>query len=282
MSRVIRLVECDGCLRPLQIICLCWGNHVNLSVNHFQSTSAFHICEDHQSGVDMRISSLTVLFVFGLVRLLLLVLRLFSLKLLDQESTLASGVLWVNDIPLFIFLCVNVTRHIHHVVPFFILYLLGVPGSFWFPLKLSLSHGQSLSRSCRFSLPLLFPTGVSFFRLTRLVLAASESVFFFAVGVLGSNLHHPTQGHVTGSTKFQTQFSVLDAVFEGAYCLMVRDIFHSVVQSDPPLNILSESLIGFLHADLQLCQSRWSLASPFERSDEHSGQIFPSVNAARR
>ena len=230
----------------------------------------------------MRISSLTVLFVFGLVRLLLLVLRLFSLKLLDQESTLASGVLRVNDIPLFVFLCVNVTRHIHHVVPFFILYLLGVPGSFWFPLKLSLSHGQSLSRSCRFSLPLLFPTGVSFFRLTRLVLAASESVFFFAVGVLGSNLHHPTQGHVTGSTKFQTQFSVLDAVFEGAYCLMIRDIFHSVVQSDPPLNILSESLISFLHADLQLRQSRWSLASPFKRSDEHSGQIFPSVNAARR
>ena len=104
------------------------------------------------------------------------------------------------------------------------------------------------NRSCWFSLPLLFPTGVSLFRLARLVLAASESVFFFAVGVLGSNLHHPTQGHVTGSTKFQAEFSVLDTIFEGAYCLMVRDIFHSVVQSDPPLNILSESLIGFLHA----------------------------------
>ena len=133
-----------------------------------------------------------------------------------------------------------------------------------------------------FGFPLLLPTGISFLRLTWLVLATSESVLFLAVGVLGSNLHHSTQGHVPGSTKFQTQFSVLDAILEGADCLMIRHIFHSMVQSDPSLNILSESLIRLLHTDLQLCQSSWSLASSFKCSDEHSGQIFPSVNAARR
>ena len=61
------------------------------------------------------------------------------------------------------------------------------------------------------------------------VLATPESVFFFTIGVLGGNLHHPIQRHISGSTKFQIQFSVLDAFFEGTYCLVVRQILYRVM-----------------------------------------------------
>ena len=102
------MVERNASLRPLQITGCRQSNHVYFPVDNFQSTFALKISKNHQSGVDMRISFLTVLLVFSLVRLLL-VLRLFSLKLLDQESTLASGMLGIDNISLFILLDVNVT-----------------------------------------------------------------------------------------------------------------------------------------------------------------------------
>ena len=83
----------------------------------------------------MGVSSITVLFVLNLVRLLFLIPGLFPLKLLDQESTLVSGMFWVNEITLFSFLRVDVTRQIHHVISLFIFTFLGFQGPLGFPLN---------------------------------------------------------------------------------------------------------------------------------------------------
>ena len=82
------------------------------------------------------------------------------------------------------------------------------------------------------------------------MLATPESVFLFAIGILGGNLHHSTQGHVTGSTKLQIQLSVLDAFLEGTNFLVIRHILHCMVQCDPSLDIISQGLIRLLHTGL--------------------------------
>ena len=106
---VVGLVECYGSLRPFQVTRCRRSDHIHLSVNNFQSTFAFNIGKNHQSGIDLRVSVVTVFFVLDLVRLLFLTFGLLTLELLDQESTLSSGMFWVNEITLFIFLCVDET-----------------------------------------------------------------------------------------------------------------------------------------------------------------------------
>ena len=83
VSGVIGLVERNGSLRPFQIAWCRRGDHIDLSVDHFQSTFALYVSKNHQGGIDMRVLSITVLLVLSLVRLLLFVLGLFPLKLLD-------------------------------------------------------------------------------------------------------------------------------------------------------------------------------------------------------
>ena len=106
---VVGLVECYGSLRPFQVTRCRRSDHIHLSVNNFQSTFAFNIGKNHQSGIDLRVSVVTVFFVLDLVRLLFLTFGLLALELLDQESTLSSGMFRVNEITLFIFLCVDET-----------------------------------------------------------------------------------------------------------------------------------------------------------------------------
>ena len=138
VRRVIRLVECDGRLRPLQIIGRCRSSHIHFSVYNFQSVFSLHISKNHQRGIDLWIFLVTVLLVLNLVRLFFFVLGLLPLELLYQESTLSSGMLRVNEVTLFIFLGVDVTWQIHHVISFFIFYFLGVPRPLGLPLELSL------------------------------------------------------------------------------------------------------------------------------------------------
>ena len=84
------------------------------------------------------------------------------------------------------------------------------------------------------------------------MLATPEPILFFTIGILGGNLHHSTQRHVSCLTELQIQLSVLDAFLEGTNCLVIRHILHHVVQRDPSLDIVSQGLIQFLHAMLQL------------------------------
>ena len=166
----------------------------------------------------MRVLSITVL----LVRLLLLFLGLFLSELLDQEPTLLSGMLRVNEITFFVFFGVDMARQIQHVIPILIFYFLGVSRPFGLPLELSLNHSQGFTRSSWRVLALLFLTGVSSsgFVGDYFVLATPESVFLFAVSVFGGNLHHPSQSHISCPTKFQIQFPIFNAFFEGTNCLV--------------------------------------------------------------
>ena len=131
---------------------------------------------------------------------------------------------------------------------------------------------------------LLLPTGVpsSGFLSDCFVLATPELVFFFTIGVLGGNLHHRSQSHISCPTEFQIQLLILNAFFEGTNCLVIRHILHCVVQRDPSLDIISQSFIRFLNAALQFCQPCRPFASTFKCSVKYSGKIFPSINTTRR
>ena len=111
--------------------------------------------------MDLGISIITILFVINFVRLLFLVLELFPLELLYQESTLSSGMLRVDEITLFVLLGVDVTWQIQHVISFLIFYLLGVPRPLGFPFEFSLVQGQGFSRCGWLSFTLLLPTRIS-------------------------------------------------------------------------------------------------------------------------
>ena len=138
--------------------------------------------------------------------------------------------LWVNKITIFIFLGVDVTWQIQNIVSILILDFLGLPGALGFSLEVSLGYGQGLPRSGWLGLPLLFPTGVSSgFLGDCFELAASESIFVFTISVLGGNLHHPIQRHLSSSTELQIQLSVLNAFLEGTNCLMVWHILNRVM-----------------------------------------------------
>ena len=164
-----------------------------------------------------------------------------------------------------------------------ILDFLGLPGAFGFSFEISLGCGQGLPRGGWLGLPLLLLTGIaSSFLGDCFLLATPESIFIFSVSVLGGNLHHPIHRHLSSSTELQIQLSVFNTFLEGTNCLMAWHILNRVMQRDPPLDVFPQSFIRLLHARPQLCKACRSLACSFKRSDEHSGQIFPSVNAARR
>ena len=110
MCWMVRVVECDGSLGPLQITGCCWSNHVYFSVNNFQPTYAFNISKNHQRGIDIGKTIIIFIPIPTSVRLLFLLLGLFLLELLDQDTTLSSGVFRVNDVPLFIFLGMNMAQ----------------------------------------------------------------------------------------------------------------------------------------------------------------------------
>jgi hypothetical protein len=69
---------------------------------------------------------------------------------------------------------------------------------------------------------------------------------------------------------------------EGADRLVLSNIFHRIVQSGPPLDILTESLVLLLHTVLQLGQTTCSLVCAFKSIDEDSRQIIPAKYATRR
>ena len=129
-----RMVERDGCLRPSPV---CGrhrrSDHIHFSVDNFQSTLALDISKNHQGGIDFGI---TIVFFFILVsvRLFSLFIGLILSELLDQESTLSSGVFRINQITLFILLRVNVTRQIQHITAWSFTFL-GVQGPLGFPLN---------------------------------------------------------------------------------------------------------------------------------------------------
>ena len=136
----------------------------------------------------------------------------------------------VNELTLFIFLSVDVTWQIQHIIFVLVFNFLGVPRSFGFSLKFSPGYGQGLPRSGWLGFPLLFPTGISSgFLGDCFMLATPESILIFTISVLGGNPHHPIQRHVFGSTEFQIQFSVLDAFFEGTDCLVINHILYRVM-----------------------------------------------------
>ena len=109
------------------------------------------------------------------------------MELLDQEPTLSSGMFRVNELTLFIFLGVDVTWQIQHIISILVFNFLGVPRSFGFPLKLSLSYSQGFPESSWLGFPLLFPTGVPSpgFMSGWLVLATPEPILFFTIGIFG-------------------------------------------------------------------------------------------------
>ena len=110
MCWVIRLVERDSSLGPFQVTWSRRSNHIHLSVDDFQSTFALNISKNHQGGIDLGVSIIAIFLVLNFVRLLFLIFGLLALKLLDQKPTLPTGMLWVNEFTLFIFLGVDVTR----------------------------------------------------------------------------------------------------------------------------------------------------------------------------
>ena len=122
-------------------------------------------------------------------------------------------------------------REIQHVISILIFYFLGVPRPFGLPLELSLNHSQGFTQSSWLGLALLFPTGVSSFGFMGdcFVLAAPESLFFFTIGILGGNFHHPSQSHIPCPAEFHIQLSIPDAFLKGTNCLMIRHIFYRVV-----------------------------------------------------
>ena len=75
------------------------------------------------------------LFLFFLVFLFLTIFILLAgltllLETLDQESTRSSGMLVEDQITLFIYHSVNMTRQIHHIISISIFYFLGIPAPF--------------------------------------------------------------------------------------------------------------------------------------------------------
>ena len=168
-----------------------------------------------------------------------------------------------------------------NIISILVFNFLGVPRSFGFSLKFSLGYGQGLPRSGWLGFPLLFPTEISSgFLGDCFMLATPESILIFTISVFGGNLHHPIQRHLSSSTELQIQFSVLNAFFKGTNCLMIWYIFNCVMQCDPPLDVIPQSFIRFLHARQQFCKACGSLACSFKCGDKHSGEILPSVNAA--
>ena len=89
----------------------------------------------------MGVSLVTIFLVLNSVRLFFLIFGLFALKLLDQEPALSSGMLWVNEITLFIFLGVDVTWQIQNIISILIFDFLGLPGALGFSLEVSLGYG---------------------------------------------------------------------------------------------------------------------------------------------
>ena len=67
MRWVIGLVERDGSLGPFQITWCRRSNHIHLSVDDFQSTFALNISKNHQGGIDLGVSIITVLLVLNFV-----------------------------------------------------------------------------------------------------------------------------------------------------------------------------------------------------------------------
>ena len=110
MRWVIRLVECNGSVRPLQVHRSCWSNNVHFSVNDFQSTFALDISKNHQGGIDIGMTIVLALILLFLLRQFVLAIRFTFLEALNKESTLSSGMLGENQISLRILLGVNVTR----------------------------------------------------------------------------------------------------------------------------------------------------------------------------
>ena len=135
MRWVIRLVERNGSLRPFQVIGCRRSDHVHFSVDDFQSTLVFNINKKYQSGIHVRITIIIFPFTLSLVCLLLLFLGLFLSELLDQEPTLSSGMLRVNEITFFVFFGVDMARQIQHVISILIFYFLGFHGPLGFPLN---------------------------------------------------------------------------------------------------------------------------------------------------
>src|SRR4051812_5869516 len=201
---VIGLVECDGSLGPLQITGCCRSYHIHLMVDNFQSTFAFNMSKNLQGGIDLGVSVITIFLVLNFVQLLFLIFGLFALELLDQESTLSSGMFRVNEFTLFIFLCVDVTWQIQHIISILVFNFLGVPRPFGFPLELSLSYSQGFPRSSWLGFLLLLLIGISSsgFLGDWLEFATPESILIFTISVLAGNLHHPIQRHVSGSIEF--------------------------------------------------------------------------------
>ena len=188
----------------------------------------------------------------------------------------------VNKITLFIFLGVDVTWQIQNIISILILDFLGLPGAFGFSLEISLGYGQGLPRGGWLGLPLLLPTGIaSGFLGDCFLLATPESIFIFSISVFGGNFHHPIQGHFSGPTELQVQLSVLDAFFKGTNCLVIWYILNCVMQSDPPLDVIPQSFTRLLHTRPQFCKACGSLACSLKGCDKHSGEVLPSVDAAR-
>src|SRR4051812_45911751 len=100
----------------------------------------------------------------------------------------------VNEITLFIFLCVNMAWQIQHIISVLIFYFLRVPWPLGLPLELSLSHDKGFSRSSWLGFALLLPNGVpsSGFMGGCFVFATLEPILLFTIGILGGNLHHST------------------------------------------------------------------------------------------
>ena len=111
------------------------------------------------------------------------------------------------------------------------------------------------------------------------VFAASDAVLFFAICIACCYLHHLAHGDVACWAELQVQISVPHACLEGADCLMLCDVLHRVVESCPTLNEITQGLILLLDAVLELHEASRALARPFEGPDEHSGQIYPAVDA---
>ena len=109
---MVRLVECDGCLRAFQV---CGrrrrSDHIHFSIDNFQPTLALNISKNHDGGIDFGIT-VVFLFILIFVRLFLLLTGLFFSELLDQESTLSSGMLRIGQITIFVLLRVDVTWQI--------------------------------------------------------------------------------------------------------------------------------------------------------------------------
>ena len=70
-------------------------------------------------------------------------------------------------------------------------------------------------------------------------------------------------------------------LFEGANCLVLRHILHSMMKGGPPLDIIPQSFIRFLETVLQLSQTSWSFASALESLDEYPSQLFPTEDTSR-